>query len=205
MVITQPPAADNAAVVLSMAVAAATAVADLATRSPAADLLDSEPVPSRRQVAAIFRTLADHTHNAHMVAVATSAAGRMDAVALADYLTTIALHIATERRPATSATTVAGKHAGDRILDHLQWRRGDLDLRGETRPASRQVAPVLAAMGDPVDLPLTRTLISDEVFEFGADRDRFGPQWQLTTGIGRFFHALADYLADADDTAPSTP
>lgn len=179
-------------------------IADLATRPPATDLLAGDPAPSRRQVAAVFRTLADHTHNEHMVDISNTDLGTV-APWLADYFTAVAEDIATGQRRTGTVVKVVDKHAADRILEALSRGRGDLDLRDEPRPTSRQVAAVLSAMADP-ELGFPTDLLSTQVFDLGYDRESFGYRWQRTTGIGRFFHQLADHLIGwPPQPATSTP
>lgn len=175
-----------------LAARVADTVADGAARPPATDLLAGDPAPSRRQVAAVFRTLADHTHNEHMVDISHTDLGTV-APRLADYFTAVAEDIATGQRRTGTVVKVVDRHAADRILEAISWGRGDLDLRDEPRPTSRQVAAVLSAMADP-ERVFVNAALSTQVFDLGYDRESFGYRWQRTTGIGRFFHALADHL-----------
>lgn len=178
---------------------AATTADDIAlhaTQAPATDQLTGDPAPTRRQVAAVLRTFADHTHNAHMVEVCTDPTGPLQPTALSDYLHALAHATVTNTFTSHASLTVAGKHAAQRIREALQWGRGDLDLRDEPRPSPGQVATILTAMAAPKTLPTA--LASHEVYELGANRDQFGARWQRTTGIGRFFHALADHIADTE-------
>lgn len=188
--------------------------------------LGRSPVPSRRQVAAVLRTLADFTHNQHMLSpsvlqlgeragVATADAEHGRAVGLSRYLNTLAHHVgggalgrddftegisgiaAAAERESHLAFELAGDHPGDRIMRSLERdHRGQLDLNGEPVPTPGQVACVLSALSDfRSAFRQTRHMLSDAVVELGADRDNFGRMWQHATGLGRYFHRLADHLA----------
>jgi hypothetical protein len=97
------------------------------------------------------------------------------------------------------ALRVAGKAASQRISDRVSEsvsRRylATSDRNYDTVPTKRQIAAVLAAL---TELTLAQHLLGTDVKEMGTPRnedrdDRF----KQANGIGRFFYAVADELAE---------
>ena len=85
---------------------------------------------------------------------------------------------------------INGEHAADRLLG-AQAISSDLFLRGDPPPTPRQVSAVLHALADHTH---NARMLGESVKELGRDRQELGDLWMRTTGLGRYFHGLGDWL-----------
>lgn len=85
---------------------------------------------------------------------------------------------------------LCGAHPADRVMSH-QALTSEVYLHGDPPPSRNQVAAVLRALADHTH---NAHMLSDAVRELGADRAHLGPGWAQTSGLGRYFHGLADHL-----------
>lgn len=96
------------------------------------------------------------------------------------------------RHPLPPAYNVAGQHAADRVM-RQQAITSPVYLHGEQPPTANQVAAVLHALAD---FTHNEHMLSDEVADLGRDRLEHGTKWAQATALGRYFHALGDWLAE---------
>lgn len=88
------------------------------------------------------------------------------------------------------AMLVGKEHAADRLMQSQKLWRGGPYLGDEEPPSRRQVAAVLHALAD-------HTLIENMLHrapEFGAHRAHLGGSWATTSGLGRYFQNMGDWL-----------
>lgn len=89
------------------------------------------------------------------------------------------------------AYDLCGQHPAIRLM-LSQKISSDVYLQGDPPPTPHQVAAVLHALADHTH---NRHMLSEAVASLGEDRDQFGDKWWAqTSGLGRYFHGLGDYL-----------
>lgn len=84
------------------------------------------------------------------------------------------------------------EHAADRLMQSQKLWRGSPYLGDSEPPTRQQVAAVLHALAD-------HTLIENMLVrapELGVDRAHLGDMWATTTGLGRYFQRMGDWLED---------
>lgn len=94
--------------------------------------------------------------------------------------------------PEDPAFSLIGEHPAERVFN-AQARSSDVYLHGETPPSRNQTAAVLHALADHTHQV---HMLGPAVRALGADRADMGEAWVATTGLGRYFHALGDWLED---------
>lgn len=64
-------------------------------------------------------------------------------------------------------------------------------LCGDEPPTRNQIAAVIRSLAD---FSHNQHMVSEDIRDMGSDRSEFGDKWAHATGLGRYFHALADHI-----------
>jgi hypothetical protein len=81
-----------------------------------------------------------------------------------------------------------------RIITSQRIEPGYFELENDPAPTLRQVAAVIRTLAD---FTHTQFMVDESMIELGKAKNHdFGTKWQHASGLGRYFHWLADIIQD---------
>lgn len=165
----------------------------VAARAEHSRHLADEPAPTRRQVAAVLRTM-DFAHTRHLARIIDDADD--PAGAIRRYLDQVATALAGRSfTPSRPPLMLAGMHPAKRIALALSWPSTRLDLARDPVPSLEQAAAVMDAL---VESQVTDLLVGPWVANLAEPDSR--PGWQRAVGLHHFFTQAANHLIEHDTT-----